>query len=202
MSRGDRTAPEPGADFAASRASKRAHPGNSAVEQGSRHAARTGDQPRGVPSPAASSARQPQAAPARRAIRPAAPARPRRTGSVRWAICGSASAEASRGAESMTPRRTRANAQLLASSRGSGLRGRAGLPGVPRLSAAGCRGRSHPRSRRVVPRRPVPPIAIRCQREEVVSRDSADSSAETPGALSLHDSVSDHADARAAHGRS
>ena len=39
MSRGAPTAPEPGADFATSRASKLAHPDNLAVEQGRRHAA-------------------------------------------------------------------------------------------------------------------------------------------------------------------
>ena len=82
----------------------------------------------------------------------------RRTVSVRWAICGSA-----RAAESRTPRRTRANAQLLASLPGSGLRGRAGLPGVPRLSSAGCRGRPPVHSGRARTVRRVDAIRVRAR---------------------------------------
>ena len=126
---------------------------------------------------------------------------------------GPARAAASRGAESLPPCRTRANAQLLAPLRGSGLRGRppqlrdgrglragAMLPAF--APAARHRGRHHARARRAVPRRRVPCIAMRCQRAEGVGSDSADSAADMPGALSQHDFVSDYTDARAARGRS
>ena len=126
---------------------------------------------------------------------------------------GPARAAASRGAEPMPPRRTRANAQLLVPLRGSGLRGgprqlrdgrglRTGAMRSAFAPAARHRGRQHPRSRRAVPRRRVLGITMRCQREEGVGTDSADSSADMPGALSQHDFESDYADARAARGRS
>ena len=126
---------------------------------------------------------------------------------------GPARAAASRGAEPMPPRRTRANAQLLVPLRGSGLRGRprqlrdgrglrAGAMRCAFAPAARDRGRQHTRSRRAVPRRRVRCRVLRRQRAEGVATDSADSSADMPGALSQHDFVSDHADARAARGRS
>ena len=233
-----RGAPEPGADLATSRASKIAPPGNLAVEQGSRHAAghpcpaaRECPRQRNLPHANRGSrtrfrtpARQrhggshaglwiPTARPGLRLVSIRHPAAGGTSMARDLALGGRARATASRGAESMPPRRTRANAQLLAPLRGSGLRGRPpqlrdgrGLRAGAMLSAcapaARHRGRHHPRSRRAVPRRRVRCLAMRCQRAEGVGTDSADSSADMPGALSQHDYVSDYADARAVRGRS
>ena len=227
-----RGAPEPGADFAPSRASRIAPPDNLAVR--ARESARCWppvSTSAGGPSPAESSACQPTGPDAISNARSSAPWRipTARLGlllvSMRHPSAGGASmardsdrsgparATASRGAESLPPCRTRANAQLLVPLRGSGLRGRppqlrdgrglragAMLPAC--APAARHRGRHHARARRAVPRRRVPCIAMRCQREEGVGSDSADSAADMPGALSQHDFVSDYAGARAARGRS
>ena len=144
-----RGVPEPGADCATRRASEIAPPHNLAVEQGRRHAAghrcpaaREGPRRRNLPR-ANRRARTrfrtpgPQRQGGSHAVLGIPTARPGllsvsmrhpAAGSTSMArdpgLGGPARAAASRGAESMPPRSTRANAQLLALLRGSGLRGR------------------------------------------------------------------------------